>query len=118
MMLIVDSGSTKCDWVIPSKEQDFRFTSLGINPVQQTDEQIREIVHTIKFPIPITHIYFYGAGCNPLFEEALFRLRLILEEHFHTSAIEIQSDLVGALRSLFLRKKGIACILGTGSNSA
>ena len=64
---------------------------------------------------PVQSIRFYGAGCR---EPWSTKVRLALEEVFHPSGtIEVESDLLGAARSLFGNKQGIACILGTGANS-
>jgi N-acetylglucosamine kinase-like BadF-type ATPase len=62
----------------------------------------------------ITHIHFYGAGCTP--EKAIL-LKGILLTFFPQAEISVESDLLGAARSLCGKEKGIACILGTGSNS-
>jgi len=63
----------------------------------------------------IDRIFFYGAGCS--FPEKKILVSRGLVRFFGNSMIEIQSDLLGAARSLFQHEKGIACILGTGSNS-
>jgi len=63
----------------------------------------------------VEYIYFYGAGCS--FPEKKILVSRALVRFFNNAMMEIQSDLLGAARSLFQHEKGIACILGTGSNS-
>ena len=65
----------------------------------------------------MTSVRFYGAGCGETFPEASEKLRRELEAHFGTTDITVESDLLGAARALWGRGEGIACILGTGSNS-
>ena len=120
MILISDSGSTKTDWVL--LEGDLvvlRVKTQGINPTQQRCEDIVEILRGELKPQlegkEPEKIFFYGAGCA--YEEANSRMRKALESLFLTKEIEINSDLLAAARSLCGHEEGIACILGTGSNS-
>ncbi|MDR1756261.1 MAG: ATPase [Culturomica sp.] len=117
-VLIADSGSTKTEWCVVrtdgTKEQ--RHTA-GINPVYQSRE---EIVRLIREELPeflrqAGSVRFYGAGCA--FPEKNRQVAEALEACFGTADIEIHSDLAGAARALCGRGPGIACILGTGSNS-
>lgn len=62
-------------------------------------------------------VVFYGAGCGRHFPEASARMAAALGRRFRTPDVEVLSDLTGAARALFGRGEGIACILGTGSNS-
>lgn len=120
MILIADSGATKTDWCIGTKQTDVRIKQTqGINPFQQSMEHIHqvldeELLPLLEEPADITHIYFYGAGCTP--EKAII-VQKELQSFFPKVCINVQSDLLGAARSLCERKEGIACILGTGSNS-
>lgn len=116
MTLIADSGSTKTDWCM---ENTTIIHTQGINPFHQSAEYIKHIVTDELLPqlpkdITIRDIHFYGAGCTP---EKSVILKDILATHFPESTIEVQSDLVGAARALCGNAPGIACILGTGSNS-
>ncbi len=120
MILISDSGSTKTDWVLlESGEVLLRVKTQGLNPTQQKYEDIAEVL--CKELLPQLEgkepdgIFFYGAGCA--YEEANARMRRALEMFFSTKNIEINSDLLAAARALCGRDEGIACILGTGSNS-
>lgn len=119
MILIADSGSTKTEWVLlDNKTQRKRFKANGINPVIQQPEdislEIEQHVHPQLTQYPITAVYFYGAGCIP---DKIPAVEQILKHHFPDATISIKSDMVGAAIALFGNKSGIACILGTGSNS-
>ena len=120
MILISDSGSTKTDWVLLEDDAVLlRIKTQGLNPTQQKCEDIVEILSNELLPQLAgnepSKIFFYGAGCA--YPEAISRMRKALETLFHTRDIEINSDLLAAARALCGREEGIACILGTGSNS-
>lgn len=118
MILIADSGSTKTDWALVKKGKTLLFQTQGLNPYHQDEESILEVLRTEVKPRmqgAIPHeIYFYGAGCNA---EAAPRMQACLHEVFPKAEIEVESDLLGAARALCKNEPGIACILGTGSNS-
>lgn len=118
-ILIADGGSTKIDWTVVSGISQKTFRSPGINPVLwdigKIDQMLREgLPHEILSDVE--SVYFYGAGClgrsAEKMQEALMRVVA------HDAEIEVESDLLGAARALFGNERGIACILGTGSNSA
>jgi Predicted N-acetylglucosamine kinase len=120
MTLIADSGSTKTHWcLVQSGTVKAEIYTDGINPFYQTDMEIIELLDTQLIPkLPdceIEQIYFYGAGCS--FPEKKMLVSRALTRFFNNAMFEIQSDLLGAARSLFQKEKGIACIMGTGSNS-
>lgn len=120
MTIIADSGSSKTHWCVVNKGEILQeiFTD-GINPFYQTDMEIialidSQLVSKLEYP-EIEFIYFYGAGCS--FPDKKILVSRALVRFFSNAIIDIQSDLLGAARSLFQHEKGIACILGTGSNS-
>jgi len=120
MILIADSGSTKTNWCLVEQGQIVsEIVTDGINPFYQTDMEIIALLDDQLIPklenTDIDRIFFYGAGCS--FPEKKILVSRGLVRFFGNSMIEIQSDLLGASRSLFQQEKGIACILGTGSNS-
>lgn len=120
MTLIADCGSTKTDWVLCNGGNIIaRAKTQGLNPTHQESDEIYEIL-SAELPDEITsvtpdNIYFYGAGCA--YDIANNRMRKALEGIFATKQIEINSDLLAAARALCKHEEGIACILGTGSNS-
>ena len=117
--LIADSGSTKAEWcLLRGKKSDIIFTQ-GISPYFLNTEQITKILLTELKPslpkIQIDEIYYYGTGCsNP---DNVKLVTKAIRNVFADASIEVTHDLMGAARALSGREKGIACILGTGSNS-
>ena len=117
MILIADSGTTKTEWcIITDNGTTESLITPGINPFYQEAENItsilqREFTAAKKFDA----IYFYGAGCINLEKQHIVRKSLL--QIFETSNIFIGSDLLAAAHSLCQDQPGVACILGTGSNS-
>jgi len=119
MILIADSGSTKTDWCVSDREEQLqRITTKGLNPYFITEGGIEGEIRLSLLPKLQTHLfdafYFYGAGCTP---EKIPMMQSALSECIEAKTIEINSDLLAAARGLCGRNPGIACILGTGSNS-
>lgn len=117
MKLIADSGSTKTSWALADGMGAVRITTAGINPAVQKEATIEQTLSMLRMQMPrgASEIYFYGAGCRG---EASLRMEKCLRETFPDAAkICVESDLLGAARALFGSEEGIACILGTGSNS-
>lgn len=118
-ILIADSGATKTDWCVAKNgEILFRFTGKGISPVYQSEDEITEEIQKNVYPLlknrPIDAVYFYGSGCIP---EKTAVVRNAIYQSLPVETIEVYSDLVGAAHALCGHEAGIACILGTGSNS-
>ena len=122
MRLIADSGSTKTAWCVISGNQRVKdITTKGINPFYQTEEEIEaELKNTLCQEIggenKINSVYFYGAGCAD--SQINNKLAKTLQQVLKSDKAEVSSDMLGAARGIFKRQKGIACIMGTGSNSA
>lgn len=119
MILLAESGSTKTEWCMVNDDGIIeRYLTDGINPYFQSRKEISHIIRLqlpqVFFKLKTNTIYFYGAGCASTEKKDI--VKASLESQFRTPAI-VESDLVGAARSLFGSEKGIACILGTGSNS-
>ncbi|MBB4035250.1 N-acetylglucosamine kinase-like BadF-type ATPase [Dysgonomonas hofstadii] len=119
MILLAESGSTKTEWCLVDRDGIAEhFLSDGINPFFQTRKEISRLVRLqlpqIFFRAKITNIYFYGAGCSSIEKKNV--VKASLEAQFKTPSV-IESDLLGSARALFQDEAGIACILGTGSNS-
>lgn len=119
MILIADSGSTKTTWCTLEKETgktEFIQTA-GINPFYQNEETIVEALEK-EFKLPhkqFEAIYFYSAGCtNPEISQVAGNS---LSQFFESQLISVESDLMAAAHALCGDTEGIACILGTGSNS-
>jgi glucosamine kinase len=119
MILIADSGSSKTTWslVNPVNASIETCHTSGINPMYQDKETIYHLLQqefTLTVPVSIK-LFFYGAGC--INNQVNDFVRHALTNFFHCNAILVESDLMAAVRSLCQNSEGIACILGTGSNS-
>ena len=112
-ILVCDSGSTKADWLYANCDSEEAVRTDGINPVRDSGESINRIVASLPDWKP-EYICFYGAGCIEPYSASV---RKALQERFPKALVSVESDLLGAARALFGHEEGIACILGTGSNS-
>ena len=122
MILIADSGSTKCDWIgikeIGDNTPTIRFSTQGLNPTILADEAISKILNGCKeinrFRDQVERIFFFGAGCG----EKSYQKRMVslFDQFFRMSDnIMVDSDLAAAVYAC-TTKPGVICILGTGSN--
>ncbi len=112
-ILVCDSGSTKADWLYANGDSEEAVRTDGINPVRDSAESISKIMASLPDWTPEC-IYFYGAGCIEPYSASVSKA---LQERFPKALVSVESDLLGAARALFGHEEGIACILGTGSNS-
>lgn len=134
MILIADSGSTKTDWTLLNGDSVVRTCStLGTNPVHQTDDAISAVFAVARQALDVAgnvdklRVMFYGAGC--IAEQTERMRRLLTEVLLHAapaeshdslasrSRVAVYSDLLAACHALCGHQEGVACILGTGSNS-
>lgn len=120
MYLIADSGSTKTTWCLSDNgTETTRISTAGMNPYFQTEEGMKSIIDGDLIPLVKGHnierICFYGAGCA--FPEKNIIVENALRSFFPAAEISVNSDLLGAALALCGKSRGIACILGTGSNS-
>lgn len=117
--LIADSGATKAEWCLLNNGKKRTFFTQGISPYFLDAGQITalvedELVKKLK-GLTIDEVYYYGTGCaNP---ENAKTVKKALKAVFGSATISVDTDLLAAARALCGREKGIACILGTGSNS-
>ena len=123
MKLLVDSGSTKADWIAIDNAGKVIFTtqSLGLNPeVLNKDEIISRL--NDKFDIShnklqVSHLYFYGAGCGT--DRMKIFLTDVFQKYFTKAHISVQEDTYAAVYATTPKnQKAIVCILGTGSNAS
>jgi N-acetylglucosamine kinase-like BadF-type ATPase len=120
MILIADSGSTKCDWVLLDGEREVGSVStMGFNPYFHSESIISTTIKAqgmlYKYADQVTDVFFYSAGCsspelNRIVEKGLRTL-------FVKANILVDHDVLGAALAACQGNPGIACILGTGSNS-
>ena len=121
MILIADSGATKTGWCVGTDLESVRtIRTGGINPFHQSESEISAVLNNELIPElcvapeSVSFVYFYGAGCT--LEKSIV-VREILQKVFRMAEVTVESDLTGAARALCGDKPGVACILGTGSNS-
>lgn len=123
MKLVVDSGSTKTDWGFFNTVYDLKAVKTqGINPCHQSEEEIRNIIRNELLPNTqnidlgtVSEVFYYGAGCAT--ESICTQMAALLKEFIPNAAIAVDSDMLGAARALCGHAEGVACVLGTGSNS-
>ena len=119
--LIADAGSTKVEWALLDNngEVAFSFVSDGLNALlahtAKVADSFRDVASRLPAHIVVEEVHYYGAGCAT--EEICTKMKEAIASTWTGSNINVASDLLGAARSLFGSRKGIACILGTGSNS-
>jgi glucosamine kinase len=119
MILIADGGSTKTEWKLISSQGEIESVlTTGINPYFLSSGEIYQMLESGLKPVlkkPPDMIFFYGTGCNSGVKNNI--VGSALEKLFNGCVIFVGSDLLGAARSLCKNEPGIACIMGTGSNS-
>ena len=123
MILIVDSGSTKCDWLAINSEGDQLFEkqrTKGLNPAILSEKKLRKIIK--KNDVlkenrrEVSHVFFYGAGCGT--EKPRLLLKMVLEDIFLNAEVVVKEDTYAAVYSTLNtpEEAAVVCILGTGSN--
>jgi N-acetylglucosamine kinase-like BadF-type ATPase len=117
--LIADSGSTKTEWCLINGKSAKTFYTQGLSPYFLSAEQIEYIIKEelqVKFKkTEPDEIYFYGTGCSNA--ENVKLVKKAIQQVFTIAKVSVDHDLMGAAKALCGHEKGIACILGTGSNS-
>ncbi|MBL7941321.1 MAG: ATPase, partial [Flavobacteriales bacterium] len=121
MILIADSGSTKCDWALLDESGNKRaeFETMGLNPYFHSEEQIENSLRVhpalMECASSVTHVFFYGAGSST--EQMCNIMRHGLSKVFTHAEIAVEHDLLGSAMATYDGEPCISCILGTGSNS-
>lgn len=117
--LIADSGATKTEWCLLNGSKKTIFITQGMSPYFISAEQMETILITELKPrlkkINIDEIYYYGTGCSNPGNANM--VKKVFKDIFPDAKIEVTHDLMAAAKALCGNEKGIACILGSGSNS-
>jgi N-acetylglucosamine kinase-like BadF-type ATPase len=118
-ILIADSGSTKTQWCLVNNGKKKTVSTQGISPYFLNDESLgkilrEELASKLK-DAPVDEIFFYGTGCSNPANVSLVKRGL--KKIFSKAKVHVEHDLLGAAKAVCGDEKGIACILGTGSNS-
>jgi len=123
MVLIVDSGSTKCDWIVVDKNGKQLFDKIrtpGLNPAILKENELKKIIRENKELMQIspevTHVFFYGAGCGT--DKPKTMLTHVLQFIFLNADVEVEEDTMAAVRATLNHddEAAVVCIMGTGSN--
>ncbi|MCB0820487.1 MAG: hypothetical protein KDC13_07675, partial [Bacteroidetes bacterium] len=120
MLLIADSGSTKCDWMLLNENQESKsFSTMGFNPYFHNEavisNAIRQNAEMMAFAPQVTALFLYSAGCSS--KELKLVVERALRSVFENAEIYVDHDLVGAAFATWDENPAITGILGTGSNS-
>jgi len=119
MIIIADSGGSKTDWRLLKTDRSIaQVSSPGFNAYYQPIDDLKKAVQNSLLPEvreDVTKIFFYGSGVSSVKNQ--LAIKSVFLEYFPQSNIEIGWDLLAAARALCGEEPGIACILGTGSNS-
>ena len=120
MILIVESGSTKSDWVlVENGATTKRFKTMGFNPFfhneQVISSAIKNNIELCDISNNVLQVFFYGAGCSS--DEMNAIVSNALRSIFMNAEVSVEHDLLACALATYEGKPSIACILGTGSNS-
>lgn len=118
--LVADGGSTKCDWLLVRPGRPDRMVSTrGFNPFYHDTPTIEAILRAELLPFlegeRVGRVWFYGAGIHDAYRAHM--VQAAMHTVFPGAAVQAEHDLLGAARAVCGDAPGIACILGTGSNS-
>ena len=119
MILIADSGSTKCDWILcdNSGKAPIRIKSKGLNPAILSKKEFSDILNKSEalneYKDIVTNIHFFGAGCGT--KKSQNKVNKILESYFQNAKSETSEDTMAAIMAT-TKEPAVVCILGTGSN--
>jgi glucosamine kinase len=117
--LIADSGATKAEWCLLNNGKKKILFTQGISPYFLTTGQIAELLSkelAVKLKnVTVEFIYYYGTGCANV--QNARSIKKALMSVFQSAQVHVNTDLMGAARAVCGHEKGVACILGTGSNS-
>ena len=119
MITIIESGSTKADWLIIDEDKRFQHHTIGFNPFFHSSEFVRRNLENDSFLknwfSKSGEIYFYGAGCSSDTLQEIIKTGI--KSVFKNAEVEVDHDLSAAGLSVYRGNDVIACIIGTGSNS-
>lgn len=118
-ILIADAGSSKVKWaVVSGSGEDLTFVTDGLNALLAEQEEVNAKLSEVRSRLEgkaIGEVWYYGSGCA--IPRVCRKMSEAIESTLGAAEVHVSSDLLGAARSLFGHRRGIACILGTGSNS-
>ena len=120
MFFVVESGSTKSDWVLlDSKNNQTFYSTMGFNPYFHSadliENELKRNEEIFRLSDQVKGVYFYGAGCsssqmNEIVADGLRRI-------FTQAEVLVEHDLLACAYATYRGVPVISCIIGTGSNS-
>ncbi|OED36714.1 N-acetylglucosamine kinase [Flavobacteriaceae bacterium (ex Bugula neritina AB1)] len=122
MILVADSGSSKCDWVLINNHGEWvdKIKTEGLNPLLLSKKNISNTIDKVqhllnkKHDSTIDKIYFYGAGCGSSGSGNLIK-DLLYTTFNQAKYIRVEEDIIAAVHAT-TQEPGVICILGTGAN--
>ena len=133
MRLVIDAGSTKMGWILmEGHEVKAHFVTKGFNPNYSDRQDLDNIVSSVETQCfasqknmlrdsetqgiaSLQHVFYYGTGCGN--DRNCQIIKEVFQNRFAHAEIHVTHDLMAACHAVLGHEKGIACILGTGSNS-
>ena len=122
MIIITDSGSTKCDWIAVDKNGIQLFDKIrtkGLNPAHLSPGELlgriqeNELLGVHKDEVK--KLFFYGAGCGT--EGPRLSLKQVLKSYFKNAEVTVAEDTLAAVYATIKNNEpAVVCIMGTGSN--
>ena len=119
MIAVIDSGSTKSDWLISDGKSHIHIDTQGLNPnfidSNVLDDVLRSVISKNVNAASVNKIFFFGSGVSADRHRAMISESFC--KFFPNATIEVENDILGAVRATCGNDAGIVCILGTGCNS-
>jgi N-acetylglucosamine kinase-like BadF-type ATPase len=119
VIAIIDSGSSKADWIFIQGKKITKLNTFGMNPFFKSEYEILSVLNNNVInhlpPSEVKEVFFYGAGCSG--DEQKKIVSRAFEKVFTNAKMNVDIDIMGAVLSTCGNKPGISCIIGTGSNS-
>ena len=119
MLLIADSGSTKCDWILykNGNENPLRIRTKGLNPAILSKKEFKKIITNnidlANYKDSVSSIHFFGAGCGTKKNQK--KVNKVLTSFFEKAEAITNEDIMAAVYAT-TNEPAVVCILGTGSN--
>jgi N-acetylglucosamine kinase-like BadF-type ATPase len=119
MILIIESGSTKSDWVLLNEGERTYFSTIGLNPYFHNEDDVEEAIRNNKglyaLKDAVSEVYFYGAGCSADHLNAIIKSGI--QRVYSHASVAVDHDLNACAYATYSGEPAISCIIGTGSNS-
>ncbi|NRB83786.1 MAG: N-acetylglucosamine kinase [Winogradskyella sp.] len=119
MLLIADSGSTKCDWILYKNENNdpIRIRTKGLNPAILSKKELKKVItdsiELTSYKDIVNSIHFFGAGCGTRKNQK--KINNVLTSIFEKADTTTKEDIMAAVYAT-TNEPAVVCILGTGSN--